>query len=176
MSWLFALLVACVAEDGSFGGNGTEGTPIGGGQAGDSDGDGDGGSGDDTATSGDCSFADLVWSTQAQNESGTTPFYAGDSITFWGEVENPCAVPVSFAVESTCLFDIVTLHPPNGGTSQQAIVPGCSTTAQTVEVEPYNLELQAYNWGPLYVAGQYAYSMQATTPDERALSGNFTIQ
>ncbi len=175
MPWVLALLVACDIDADTFGGGGEEGTPTGGGSAGGGNGDGGGSGSDDTAVT-DCADGDLEWVTEPENQLGTTPFYAGDSITFWGYVKNPCATSLSLVLESTCLFDVITLHPPNGASTQQALAPGCSTTTETVEIGPYDLEVQAYTWGPLYVAGLYAYSMQATTPDDRVLSGSFAIE
>jgi hypothetical protein len=171
---LWVLAIACAVEDGPFGGGGEEGTPTGGGQAGDGGG-GDGLGGTDDTGSGGCTDRDLQWSVEAANASDSKPFYSGDAFTFWGYVQNPCANAVAIAVESTCLFDIVTLRPPNGAAEQQALVPGCTSTTKTLEIGAYDIELQSYGWGPLYVAGVYGFSMQATTPDERVLSGTFTL-
>jgi hypothetical protein len=175
MGWVLALLLSCVVDDDPFGGGGAEGTPTGGGATGGSDDSGGDGGTDDTAPT-DCTDAELEWSTLAQNDSSSTPFYSGDSITFWGYVENPCAEVVSLSLQSTCLFDVVTLQPPNGAAMQEAIVPGCTTTSQVVELGAHDLLPEAYTWGPLYVAGQYGYGLRATTPDERVLVGSFTIQ
>ena len=178
MGWVLVLLVSCALPgDDSFSGGGTPGEPTGGaGSSGGNGGGDDGGGTDDTAETTDCTVDDLVWSSLAQNDRASKPFYAGDTITFWGYVDNPCGNTVSLTLESTCLFDIVSLEPPNGAPTQQATVPGCTTTSQVVELEPSDLATKAYTWGPLYVMGTYSYGLRVTTPDPRVLTGSFTIQ
>jgi hypothetical protein len=178
MVWV--LLFSCaLPEDDSFSGGGTPDPPGGGGGSvdGSNGGSGDDSGGtDDTAQTVGCTVDDLGWSTLVQNNRGAKPFYAGDTITFWAYADNPCASSVSLELESTCLFDIVALEPPNGAPTQQAAVPGCTTTSQVIELAPSDLLTKAYTWGPLYVTGEYAYGLRITTPDERVLSGSFTIQ
>jgi len=178
MRWLVFLLSSCaVPGDDSFSGGGTPGEPTGGGgSVGGSNGGDDGGGTDDTAEPTGCTVDDLEWSTVVQNDRASKPFYSGDTIYFWGYANNPCANTVSLELESTCLFDIVSLQPPNGAPAQQATVPGCTTTSQVVELESSDLMAKAYEWGPLYVMGQYTYSLRVTTPDARVLTGSFTIQ
>ena len=180
MSCVLVLLFSCMVPDDSYSGGGSEGTPTGGGGSAGGNGGGDGGDDgngtDDTAAPVNCTSDDLVWTSEALNNRGSKPFYAGDTITFWGGVANPCAEPVSLELESTCLFDIATLHPPNGGSTLQAVVPGCTTTSQIVELGAFDVLPQAYTWGPLYVSGTYGYGLRATTPDERVISGSFLIQ
>ena len=171
------LLFSCVVPDDSFSGGGTEDSWMGGGgNAGGNGGGDDGGGTDDTAEPTDCTADDLEWSTDVENNRGSKPFYSGDTITFWGFANNPCANTVSLELESTCLFDIVSLQPPNGAPSQEATVPGCTTTSNAVELESSDLETKAYEWGPLYVMGSYSYGLRVTTPDARVLTGSFTIQ
>jgi hypothetical protein len=167
-----------IPEDDTFSGGGTQDSPMGGGgSVGGSNGGGDDGGGtDDTAETTDCTVDDLEWSTVVQNDRESKPFYSGDTIWFWGYVSNPCANTVSLELESTCLFDIVSLQPPNGAPAQQATVPGCTTTSNVEELESSDLLPKAYEWGPLYVMGSYSYGLRVTTPDARVLTGSFTIQ
>jgi hypothetical protein len=177
MVWV--LLFSCaLPEDDSFSGGGTPDPPGGGGGSvgGSNGGDDGGGETDDTAETVGCTVDDLAWSSTVQNDRGSKPFYGGDTFTFWGYADNPCANTVSLELESTCLFDIVSLQPPNGAPTQQATVPGCTTTSQVVELESSDLETKAYQWGPLYVSGTYQYGLRVTTPDERVLTGSFLIQ
>src|SRR6187431_577872 len=98
MRWLVVLLSSCaVPGDDSFSGGGTPGEPTGGGgSVGGSNGGGDDGGGtDDTAQTSDCTADDLEWSSTVQNDRASKPFYSGDTITFWGFVDNPCANTVS---------------------------------------------------------------------------------
>ena len=181
MGSVLVLLLSCaVPGDDSFSGGGTPGEPTGGagsgGSDGESDGGDDGGGTDDTAETADCTVDDLEWSSLAQNDRASKPFYSGDTITFWGYVDNPCGNTVSLTLESTCLFDIVSLQPPNGAPALQATVNGCTTTSQVVELESSDLLTKAHTWGPLYVMGTYSYGLRVTTPDARVLTGSFTIQ
>lgn len=182
MPWVLLLLVSCVVDDDdSFSGGGTPDPPGGGGGSvggsnGGSEGGDDGGGTDDTGEIVDCTIDDLEWSTVAQNNRGSKPFYSGDVITLWGYVDNPCESAVSVPLESTCLFDIVSLQPPNGAPTQKATVPGCTTTSNAVELGPSDLLTKAYTWGALYVMGTYSYGLRVTTDDERVLTGSFTIQ
>jgi hypothetical protein len=175
------LLFSCVVPEDSYSGGGSEGTPTGGGGSaggsnGGSDGGDDGGGTDDTGTPVDCTSDDLEWTSVVYNNRGSEPSYPGDTFTFWGYVANPCAQTVPLDLESTCLFDIVTLHPPNGAATQQAVVPGCTTTSRTVDLGPSDVLPGSYTWGPLYVSGTYGYGLRTTTPDELLLTGSFLVQ
>ena len=181
MRWLLVLLFSCaLPPDDSYSGGGNEGTPTGGGGSAGGNGGGDGGDDgngtDDTGGPVGCTTDDLEWASVALNDRSSKPFYGGDTFTFWGSVTNPCAEPVSLELESTCLFDIATLHPPNGGSTLQAIIPGCTTTSQIVELGANDELPGAYTWGALYVSGTYGYGLHATTPDERVVEGSFQIQ
>jgi hypothetical protein len=182
MGSVLLLLFSCaVPGDDSFSGGGTPGEPTGGGGSvggsdGGSDGGDDGAGTDDTGKPVGCTADDLEWSSLAQNNRASKPFYSGDTITFWGYVDNPCGNTVSLTLESTCLFDIVSLQPPNGAPTQQATVNGCTTTSQVVDLESSDLLTKAHTWGPLYVMGTYSYGLRVTTPDALVLTGSFTIQ
>ena len=115
MVWVLLLCSCVVPDDDSFSGGGTQDSPMGGGgNAGGNGGGGDDSVTDDSAEPTGCTLDDLEWSTMVQNHRESKPFYAGDTISFWGYVSNPCANTVSLELESTCLFDIVSLQPPTG--------------------------------------------------------------
>lgn len=81
-----------------------------------------------------CTVADLAWGIEIRDSAGTagTTFTAGDDLTFYGIVRNPCTSDVTFNTSSACLVTTAEVVDASGVAMGVGMACASVVTAWTV--------------------------------------------